>query len=137
MKQFRGYTRDNTAICSWGEISGTAARYERFIIEVRRYDPEHEISLQQMRYLHAVVFPAFADWIGCSEFMAELILKRKCGKQWMVKIIDDVEVIASKTSLSVKQTMTWIENIMDFADGLPGLAVPPPDPEWRTRASKK
>ena len=130
MKEFRGYTDDGAPICSWALIQKAASQYKQFVIEVREYNEAREITRKQMAYLHAVVFPTFGDWIGCSEWWAELILKRKCGKQWFVRKMDGAEVILSKTTLSVKNGTAWIENILDFADGLQGLELSPPDPEW-------
>lgn len=130
MAKFKGHTVNNQPATNWKAVYKACAKHERFLLEVRKYDEAAEISLQQMRYLHAVVIPALADLVGCSEFMAEQILKKKCGEQWFVKEVDGDICIISKTNLSVKQTNKWLENCWDWMESI-GCPVPPPDPNWR------
>ncbi len=117
-----------------GDWSGLKRAIDLFpdcIVEVRKYDKQREISKQQMAYLHAVVFPALAEYMGVSELMAELILKKKCGEQWFVKTLNREKFIISKTELSTKQTTVWMENIWDFMEAI-GCPVPPPDKDWKS-----
>ena len=58
---FKGNTIDNQPTAKWKAVYRECAKYEQFIVEVRKFDPEREISLQQMRYMHAVVIPALAE----------------------------------------------------------------------------
>ena len=106
------------------------AKHNRFVIEVRRYDEAKEISRQQMAYCHAVVFPALAEFMGVSNLIAEIILKKKAGEQWFIKKVDGNEIILSKTMLTTKQTTKWLENMWDFMETI-GCPVPPPDKDWR------
>lgn len=135
MKEYRGRTTDGKPIAMWPDIHKECASHERFIITVDKFDEEREISKQQMKYLYAVVFPALAEYMGCSKLMAEITLKRKCGAEWLVKEIDKAQVILSKKSLSVKKTTLWMENIMDFMETI-GCPVPPPDKDWRLNKEK-
>ena len=134
--RFKGQTINNQPATDWRAVYRACARHERFIIEVRRYDSAAEISMQQMKYLHAVVIPALAAHIGCSLFMAEQILKKKCGEQWLVKEIDGDLCILSKKTLTVKQTTQWLENCWDWMESI-GCPVPPPDPNWRMNKAKE
>jgi len=133
---FTGKTIDGEPVTHWPVIHETCAKYDRFVIEVRRYDADKEISLQQMKYLHAVVIPALAEYTGLSQLMAELILKKKCGSQWFIREVDGNEIIISKTMLTTKQTTAWLENIWDWMESV-GCPVPPPDPQWRINQSKE
>ena len=133
---FTGKTHDGQPAASWTAIYKACVKYNQFVVEVRELDPEREISLQQMRYLHAVVFPALSEYMGCSELMAEVILKKKCGEQWFIQEVDGNDIIISKTMLTVKQTTTWLENIWDFMETI-NCPVPPPDPRWRQNQEKE
>jgi len=133
--KFRGNTIDGQPATNWKQLYRQCARYERFIVEVRKYDETKEISLQQMRYLHAVVIPALAEHVGCSELTAEIILKKKCGAQWFIQEIDGDDIIISKTMLTVKQTNKWLENCWDWLESI-GCPVPAPDPNWRLNHAK-
>ena len=134
--KYKGNTNNDQPLADWKAIYKQCRKYERFIIEVREYDPEKEISLQQMKYIHAVLVPALADYVGCSKLMAEQILKKKCGEEWFVKEIDGEICILSKTSLTVKQTTDWLQNCWDWMESI-GCPVPPPDPNWRINRKKE
>ena len=111
-------------------------KYDSAVIEVRKYDPAKEISLQQMKYLHAVVFPALAEFMGVSHLMAEVILKKKCGEEFFIKEVDGNKIIISKSMLSIKQTTIWLENIWEFMEVI-GCPVPPPDKNWKLNKKKR
>lgn len=130
MTMFRGKTFDESPAIDWKAIYAECAQHNEFVVEVRRYDPDKEISRQQMAYVHAVIFPALAEYVGCSQLMAEVMLKKKCGEQWFIKEVDKCEIILSKTMLSVNQTTKWLENIWEFMESI-GCPVPPPDKNWR------
>lgn len=134
--QYKGKTVDKQPACNWKAVYRDCAKYQQFIIEVREYNEEKEISRQQMAYLHAVVFPALADHVGCSELMAEIILKKKSGEQWFIQEIDGNEIIISKTMLTVEQTTKWMENIFDWMESI-GCPVTPPDPNWRANRERE
>ena len=129
---FRGRTIDGQPAAKWNEIQGACSKYERFVIEVRKLNEDREISLQQMKWLHCNNGPIalLAEYMGCSRLIAEHILKKKCAEHLFVKEIDGDLCVLSKTTLTVKQTTEWIENIFDFMESI-GCPVPPPDPQWR------
>ncbi len=129
MTAFRGKTHDNSPATDWDAVYAECGKHTEFVIEVRRHDPDKEISLQQMKYIHAVVIPALSEYVGCSQLMAELLLKKKCGEQWFVKFVDKTETIISKTNLSVNQTTKWLENIWDWMESI-NCPVSPPDKNW-------
>ena len=133
---FKGKTIDGQPAAAWEAVYKACTRHERFVVEVRNYDPDKEISLQQMKYLHAVVIPALAEYIGCSQLIAEIILKKKCGEEWFIQQVDGNEIIISKTMLTIKQTTKWLENCWDFMESI-NCPVPPPDPNWRVNQQKE
>lgn len=114
------------------------AKHKLFIVDVEKYDNDTEISLQQMAYLHAVVYPTYGKFIGLSNLGAEVSLKRKCGpknkrgENRLVRKFDNIEMIMSKKSLTVRQTNEFIDNIYDFCNGI-NCFIPPPDPEWKKK----
>ena len=113
-------------------------KYDRAVIEVRKYDPAREISLLQMGWLHCENGPisVMADHLGVSRLIAETILKVKCGEEWFIKDIDGREVVLSKTTLSITQTNKWFENIFDFCEKIK-CPVPPPDKDWKLNKKKR
>ena len=60
---------------------------ESLIVEVRKYDPQKEISYNQMKYIHCDAGPIklFAEFQGCSNLESELQLKRECGEHLFIK----------------------------------------------------
>ncbi len=134
MRRFYGDIIDGEPVTDWKAIHAECCKTERFIIEVRPYSEEREITLQQYAYLHAVVFPLLAEAIGCSLWEAEYTCKRWCGQQWeLIKNVGKgMWVECSKTKLTTKQCNLWIENIMDWA-AKRDIVIPPPDPEWRSK----
>lgn len=121
---------DGKPLCAWTAITDEAAKYDKFIVTVEKWDEDREISRQQMKYLHAVVFPTFAKEMFCSLLWAEITLKRSCGEQWLIKRYDKTEIILSKTILTVKQCNQWIENIWDWTSSK-NIHIPQPDKDWR------
>ena len=65
---------------SWPRVQMDAAQFQRFVVEVRKYDEASEISIAQMRYLHAVPIREFVKQMGFSEWYVKLWLKREYGK---------------------------------------------------------
>lgn len=122
----------------WPAIQAEAGRHERFIVEVREYDEQREISLRQMAYLHAVVFPLIAETMGSSLWEAEYWCKRMCGEQWQLikKVGTGMWVECSKTKLTTKQCGDWIENIWAKAEKVWDLHIPPPDQDWKAAARR-
>ena len=128
-----GYTDDSgKPIAPWQQIYEKAAVLGRFIIKIEKWTEEKEISLRQMAYLHAVVFPALAKEMHCSLLWAEITLKRCCGEQWLIARVDKAEIILSKTILTVKQCNQWIENIWDWCSSK-NIHIPDPDKDWRKK----
>jgi hypothetical protein len=128
--RFKGKTIENQPCSKWPEIHRECAKYERFVVEVTELDSDKDISNQQMRYLHAAVFPLIAKETHCSLWQAEFDCKRWAGNQWFMKKIGDQHFVLSKTSLTIKQTNEWIKNIIDWA-ATGNIHVPEPDRDWR------
>ena len=133
--KYLGYTIEGEAAANWKSIYIECAKFERFIVEVRRYDEEREISLQQIGFFHAGIVPLFVNYTGDSKQYWENKLKLECGSKWFtpkeITISGHIyTVIPSKTNLSTKDFSEWYQNITDF--GLQhGVVIPPPDPNWR------
>lgn len=136
MAIFRGETIDGEPTTQWPAIQREAEKHKHFVIEVRKYDAEREISLRQMAYLHAVVFPAIADAMGSSLWEAEYWCKRMCGEQWELikKVGKGMWVECSKTKLTSKQCGDWMENIWAKAEKVFGLHIQAPAEDWRRQA---
>lgn len=117
-------------LCAWQAAYNEAARHDKFIVIVEPYDEQKEISRQQMKYLHGVVFTTFAREMFCSKLWAEITLKRSCGEEWLIKRVDNTEIILSKTVLTPTQCSQWIENIWDWCESK-NIHIPPPDKDWR------
>jgi hypothetical protein len=130
--RFTGKTMDKRPCSQWTSVYNECAKFERFVVEVTELDSDKDISNQQMRYLHAVVFPLLAKETHCSLWQAEFDCKRHAGNQWFIKKIGDQHFVLSKTSLSVKQTNEWIKNIIDWA-ATGNIHVPEPDKDWRSK----
>lgn len=47
--KFKGHTVQDQPAANWKQIYRECAKHPEFIVEVRKYDPEKEISLQQMK----------------------------------------------------------------------------------------
>ncbi len=133
---FKGKTLNNQPLSAWKAIYKECCKYEQFIIDVRKYDIENEISLQQMAYFHTVVIPAFVNHTGDSPKYWENKLKLEQGSKWFKPQTITVNnhkytVIPSKTGLSTKDFNEWLQNIMDFAQTL-GFIIPLPNKDWKT-----
>ena len=127
--RFYGDT-DSDPMADWPRIHAECEKHGRFVIEVTKYNESTEISKQQMKYLHAVVFPKIAEEMHCSLWQAEFDCKRWAGEQWFMRKMGDQYFVLSKTSLTVKQCNQWIENIQEWAQQ-GGIHVPAPDPNWK------
>lgn len=140
-KTFQGRTVNNQPAAAWKHIYSECIKHPEFIIEVRPYSIEKEISRQQMRFLHGVVIPLFVKHTGDSPQNWENRLKVECGSKWFTPKIITVKsqnytIIPSKTNLSTKDFMEWLQNITDYGLTI-GIAVPPPDPQWREHLRKE
>lgn len=87
MSKFRGKTMENKPLAAWPAIYKACAKHEQFIIDVRAYDPEKEISDQQMKYYHAVIIKEYSGHTGSSLWESEQFLKREAGEQWFMQEI--------------------------------------------------
>lgn len=135
MTDFFGQTIDQTPCADWKAIHGACARHHEFIVEVRPYNEEREVTNQQFAYLHAVVFPALAKAWDTSEEDAEFECKKRWGEQWLVKKSLGYRFVLSKTVLTSKQCNKWLDNIWQGAHR-EGIIIPPPDKDWRETARK-
>ncbi len=124
------YDKFNESMTDWPAIHKECERLGQAVIEVTKYSEDREISIQQMKYLHAVVFPTIAREMPCSLWTAELDCKRYAGREWLIKKIEDQHFVLSKTSLTVKQTNDWIDNIRDWAEQ-GSIFIPLPNRNWR------
>ena len=123
---------DGKPICAWRAAYDEAAKHEKFIVAVEKWDEQKWISNKQMAYLHAVVFPTFAKAMFCSLVFAEITLKRACGEQWLIRRVDKAELILSKTVLTTNQCNEWFKNIWDWCESRK-IHIPEPTTEqdWR------
>ena len=133
---FHGETINNEPAANWPVIQAECARHQKFTVEVTAFNSEREISNQQMKYLHAVVFPLIADRFHMSELEAEDHCKALCGERWFVKKIGDKWFRLSKRVLSVKDCNKWIENIYTYFEKQ-GLHIPAPNQDWRKEQNGK
>ena len=127
---FYGHTTGGIPTLSPAVIIDECKKHKRFVVRVEEYDEQREISEQQIKYLHAVVFPTIARESHCSKWQAEFDCKRYPGRKWLIKSYGDQHFVLSKKSLSVKQCGDWIENIWDWAQH-GGIHIPLPDKDWR------
>ena len=130
--RFYGQTDNEEPITNWPKIHKQCAKYDRFVVEVKRYSEENEVSDQQFAYLHAVVFPMLAKEWDCSLHQAELDCKRRWGEQWMIRKELGYRFVLSKTVLKAKQCNQWIDNIWEGAHN-EGIIIPLPDKDWREK----
>ena len=73
--KFLGWTVEGQAAANWKSIYIEAAKFPRFVIEVRRYDEEHEISEQQRKWWKGVLLPALSNDTGDTKESWETRLK--------------------------------------------------------------
>jgi len=132
---FHGTTFDNSPACDWQAIQRECVKYAEFVVTVREYDEQKEISNLQMAYLHAVVVPLLAKEWNTSEEDAEFECKKRWGEQWLIKRALGYRFVLSKTVLTTKQCTKWIENIQAGALR-ENILIPPPDKDWRETAKK-
>jgi len=133
--QYKGKTVDKQPTCNWKAVYRDCAKHQQFIVEIREYNEEKEISRQQMKYLHAVIIPLFVDYTGDSPQYWENKLKLECGSKWFKPEIINVNgnpftIIPSKKIISINNFTEWYQNITDY--GLQhGVIVPPPNKDWK------
>jgi len=82
--EFQGQGIDGKAAANWPAIQKACGKWDRFIVEVRRFDEQREISLKQMAYWHAVVVLEYSQKTGESLLRSEWILKRSAGRLWFM-----------------------------------------------------
>ena len=127
--EFIGQTIEQNACADWKGIQNECSRHRVFIVDVREYNEEREITLRQMAYLHGCVFPLLAKEWNTSEEDAEFECKKRWGEQWLIKKALGYRFVLSKTVLTSKQCNKWIENIQAGAMR-ENVIVPPPDKDW-------
>ena len=87
-EKFKGRIIAGKLVVDWPRVAEVCREYGQFIIEVRAYDREREISLQQMAFWHARPVKLFAQHTGYSEWKAEQWLKRECGELYFMLDLD-------------------------------------------------
>lgn len=137
MNLFNGQTIDSVPCADWPSIQQECSKHKQFVVEVRSYDEDREISRRQMSYLHSCVFPILAREMNCSLWEAEFTCKRWCGEPWELikKVGPQMYVECSKTKLTTKQCSDWMESIWDWAEKR-GIHIPAPDQQWKEHESK-
>jgi hypothetical protein len=139
---FRGETveegPEEGPAANWPAIQTACAKHKRFVVEVRPYNEEREVTLRQYAYFHAVVVPMIAEAMSSSLWESEYWCKKQCGEQWELikKVGKGMWVECSKTKLNVTQFNQWLENIWSKAETMFGILIPPPDKDWRETEQK-
>ena len=126
---------DNQIATDWSQLENECLTRREGFIEVVSF--EKGISNQQMKFFHACIVPLFVEYTGDSKEYWETKLKVECGSKWFeprTVVVNGISVsfIGSKTHLTTRQFCEWYQNIVDYGLRM-GIAVPPPDPEWRKR----
>ena len=134
--RFHGQKTPEGPATDWPAIHTEADKHDRFVIDVRAWSEEKEVSDNQFAYLHKVVFRMLADAWNCSKAQAELDCKRRWGEQWMIKNELGYRFVLSKTVLTTKQCNDWIDNIWEGAHN-EGIIIPMPDKDWGKKAEKE
>jgi hypothetical protein len=132
---FYGQTIDGEPVTQWPEIHQSCRKLRQFVVSVREYSEDKEVTLQQFKFLHAVVFPTLAREWNTSEEDAEFECKKRWGEQWLIKKALGYRFVLSKTVLTTKQCNKWIENIQAGALR-ENILIPCPDKDWRETARK-
>lgn len=88
MAEFRGKMAEGQPITDWQQIRELCKKYHDFIISVKRYDEKAEISQQQRKYWYAVPVKLYAEYVGCSKWMAELRLKTMYCAEYFIREIE-------------------------------------------------
>lgn len=135
MSKITGKTVNGQPATDWNKVYGECAKHEQFVIEITAYDPDKEITKNQMAYFHAVIIPMFVESTGDSPQYWENKLKVECGTKWFKP--EEINIgghtycfIPSKKTLSKTDFSEWYQNITDYGLTV-GVVVPPPNPEWR------
>ncbi len=135
---FRGMTVQGDPITNWPKVHKECAKYGVFGIEVVDLTTnERTITDAQRKWYYCKNGPVkhMSQYMGVSRKMADVILKVKCGEEWLIAVVDGEKHILSKTTLTAEETNSWFENIWDFMEKI-NCPVPKPDPEWRKNERK-
>jgi len=91
MTEFRGQTIDGKAAAHWPAIQQACGKYEQFIVEVRRFDEQREISEHQRKYWHSVVISEYSEKSGESLMESEWYVKRGAARHiFMLEVDEDM-----------------------------------------------
>lgn len=112
--EFKGKTIDDKPAADWPGIQKACAQHERFVIEVRDWDDERELSMQQIRWFKGILLPSLSkdngDSIECWETTLKLAVMPDEFAPLSVKIGGHtIYYVPSITKLSVKQMSQLIE----------------------------
>jgi hypothetical protein len=110
---------NNQPVTIWKSIYDACARYPEFVIEVREYSQEKEISEQQRKWWKGVLLPALAKDNGETIHVWETRLKLVILPDDFVPqstVISGREYffVPSITTLSMKKFNTLIEGSVDW-----------------------
>jgi len=87
--KFKGHTDNGNPLTNWKKIYAQCRKYHQFIIEVREYSQEAEISMAQMAYWHCMPIKLFSEHTGYTLWKSEQWLKRECGAQWFMLEVEE------------------------------------------------
>ena len=73
--KYKGNTIDGQPSTQWPKIHEECAKYDRFIVEVKEYSENREISEQQIKWWKGILLPALAKDNGESVAQWETRLK--------------------------------------------------------------
>lgn len=114
MPRFKGQLVDGKAAADWKAIYAACSKHERFIVEVRKYDEQAEITRNQRAWWKGVLLPALAKDTGDSVEWWETRLKLsvlpdELKPETVVLHNIPFSYVPSITKLSVKQMNQLIE----------------------------
>lgn len=88
---FRGKTQNSLPITLWKAIYKACCQFEQFVIEVTKFDPDKQISYQQMKWWHCQPVTLYSQHTGCSLWESEQWLKRECGEHFFMQSVCEQE----------------------------------------------
>ena len=135
---YRGTITNNQPIANWKAIYSECRKHTEkgFIVEVREYDPDKELSNRQIRWWKGILLPALSKDNGFTESKWEAILKLAVMPDEFKPVTvqvgqNEYTFIPSITKLSTKKmSRLMVESVHDLHDW--GFAwVTEPDPSLR------
>lgn len=107
---FKGKTVGNQPCAHWKHIYAECKKHEQFIVEIRKYDEDTEISDQQRKYFHAVPVKHYAEHTGHSMLKAKILLKRHIAPDLFMKNVRPKE--SRRGSIMFECTDAYCKDLM-------------------------